>query len=219
MLILDLDNTIFKTSTMNPKIFEEAINTISRFYESHPKSNSEDIIVELWEKPVDSVFNKYATPPEIRNEFYNKISEIDFNELEIKPFIDYSFLKEINMDRILVTTGLTELQNAKINALGIRNDFKEIHIDDPRANPRRTKFLIFERILIESKKPTDKIWVIGDNPDSEINAAHKLGMKTIQRKSPSKTKSNLSNYYIESFKELHEIIFQAEDKGIEPSSK
>jgi len=39
------------------------------------------------------------------------------------------------MDKILVTTGLIELQQAKIKTLGIGADFKQIHIDEPRLEP------------------------------------------------------------------------------------
>jgi len=200
MIILDLDDTIFKTSSIDPRIFDSAINTIKKFY------NNENIIDELWEKPMDTVFEKYSIPNEVREEFYVKISEIDFKELEIKPFIDYSEIKQYGFDIILVTTGLTELQNAKIDALGIRNDFVDIFIDDPRTKPRNTKFQIFEQILRKTEKTKQEIWVIGDNPNSEIEAAYQLGINTIQRKSKSKMKSKLANFYIKSFTELSEIL-------------
>ena len=50
------------------------------------------------------------------------------------------------------------------------------------------------------------MYLIGDNPESEIKAGKKLGMRTIQRKSDSKVSSKYSDYEIESFEELKEII-------------
>ncbi len=208
MIILDLDDTIFKTSTINRSIFDSAIHTIKGFYQNATKYNSDTIINELWERPIDVVFNTYSTPIEIREEVYVKISEINYHELEIKPFCDYSVIKEYGMKKLLVTTGLTEMQNAKIDALGIRNDFEAIFIDDPRTNPRINKFQIFEGILNRTGKKPDQVWVIGDNPESEIEAAHRLGINTIQRKSETKRRSEIANYYIESFNELSGIFNQ-----------
>ena len=110
------------------------------------------------------------------------------------------------MDKILVTTGLSELQNAKIDALGIRDDFTRIIIDDPRIEPRNTKYKIFQEILKSTNKSADQIWVIGDNPKSEIAAAYNLGMNTIQRKSNTKTRSKMAKYYVSNFSELSNIL-------------
>jgi len=138
--------------------------------------------------------------------FYEKIALINYEHLDIKPFADYSNITAIKMDKILVTTGLSELQNAKIDALGIRNDFKEIHIDDPRSNPRIGKYGIFKNIIHSTGLDPKEIWVIGDNPDSEIKAANQLGIKTIQRNSKSKNKSEYANYHIDSFDLLAAIL-------------
>jgi len=206
MLILDLDDTIFKTSSMNPRIFDSAINIIKDHFDQDSQYQTDSIIKELWTQPIDVVLDKYATPLEVQNEFYRKIKELDYAELEIKPFEDYAFIRNINRDKILVTTGLLELQTVKIDALGIRQDFKAVYIDDPRSKPRKDKYFIFKEILNETDLKADQIWVIGDNPESEIKAAYKLGMKTIQRKSESKVKSEHTNYYIETFYELDKVI-------------
>ncbi|MEM9545207.1 MAG: HAD family hydrolase [Bacteroidota bacterium] len=206
MLIVDLDDTIFKTSSMNPKIFDSAIEVIVNYYIKSEKRVLKEIVNALWEKPIDVVFHSYGTPTEIQKEFYAEISQIEYSELKIEPFADYTVLKEIDMDQVLVTTGLLELQNAKINALGIRDDFKQVLIDDPRTKPRIDKYQLFRQILGSSKLKANEIWVIGDNPDSEIKAASKLGINTIQRRSESKMKSDLADYYIESFNELPKLL-------------
>jgi len=179
MIIIDLDDTIFKTSSMDPRIFDSAIEVLIDFYKSIDEVNTNQIVKELWQNPIDVVFQKYSTPDEITREFYLKISEINYRSLEIKPFEDYSYIGDIKMDKILVTTGLTELQNAKIDALGIRKDFNKIFIDDPRRKPRTNKFQIFNKIIDSEKLDPKQIWVIGDNPESEIMAAAKLGINTV----------------------------------------
>ena len=206
MLILDLDDTIFLTSSMDPKIFGSALKVIESYNQEESTLNTESLINELWSEPIDSVFDHYSIPKEIKNEFYREISRINYTELKIEPFNDYSEIRKYKMDKILVTTGLSELQNAKIDALDIRNDFAKIFIDDPRIKPRNTKFKIFQEILKSTNKSPDQIWVIGDNPNSEIEAAYKLGLNTIQRKSITKIKSKMTKYYISNFNELDKIL-------------
>ena len=93
------------------------------------------MIQALWSIPVDEVFTKYKTEEYIKAKFYKKIAEIDYTNLNIENFHDYPLPHKINMDKILVTTGLIELQQAKIKTLGIGADFKQIHIDEPRLEP------------------------------------------------------------------------------------
>jgi putative hydrolase of the HAD superfamily len=207
MLILDLDDTIFETKSMNPRIFDSAVSLIQAHYEQHySQAKSKEIITELWSYPVDVVFAKHHTAETLIQKFYQKIEEIDFRELEIKPFEDYREIQKLDEQKVLVTTGLKELQYAKIKALGIESDFDEIFIDDPRTIPRRHKIDIFRQILQETKIECQEFWVIGDNPESEIKAGKALGMKTIQRKSKGQKPSELADYKIESFEELERII-------------
>ncbi len=207
MLILDLDDTIFETKSMNPRIFDSAITVIEKYYgQNNLGVKPKEIIAELWSFPIDVVFEKYNTPESVSGDFYKKIGEIDFQELAIKTFDDYSEIKRFGKQKILVTTGLKELQLAKIKALDIEDDFDRIYIDDPRLIPRKHKIDIFRQILLESNKEAQEIWVIGDNPESEIKSGKDLGMKTIQRKSKSKDFSEFADFKIESFEELEEII-------------
>lgn len=205
MLILDLDDTIFQTNSINPKIIEPAISIIENYYNSI-ETKVENIILDLWSKPIDIVFKKYKTPESIISDFYIEIEKIDYKQLKIKPFKDYQIIQSIKKRKILVTTGIQELQMAKIKALDIESDFESIKIDDPRLNPRKYKLDIFRKILDETEITPKEIWVIGDNPDSEIKAGKKLGMNTIQRKSETKKPSKYSDYQIKSFNELLNIL-------------
>lgn len=207
MLILDLDNTIFETKSMDSKIFDSAFALIEKYYTDNKLGiKSEEIITDLWSIPVDVVFAKYNTPTDLVSAFYKQIEEIDYEELDIKTYDDYIEIQKLKDIKILVTTGFKELQLAKIKALGIESDFDEIHIDDPRLNPRNHKIDIFRQILMNTKKKPEEIWVIGDNPESEIQSGKKLGMKTIQRKSINMKSSEFADYEIDTFNELKEIL-------------
>lgn len=207
MLILDLDDTIFETNSMDPKIFDPAVVVIENYYKKNMSvSQASEVVSELWILPMDVVFQKYGAPQSMIDTYFKAMDDLDYSELAIQTFEDYSHLKKITDKKILVTTGFEKLQLAKISALRIKNDFAEIHIDDPRLSPRNHKIDIFRKILFENEVDPADVWVIGDNPDSEIKAGRELGMKTIQRISKSKAQSKDADYQIKSFRELADVL-------------
>ncbi len=191
---------------MNPDIFDEAVAVIKNYFDSRTDGLSEVVLRDLWAYPIDFVIRKYQIPSLVMDQFYATIANIDYRKLAIKPYHDYAMIHEFNHPKVLVTTGLRILQNAKINALGIRKDFEAIHIDDPTSIPRNDKLSIFQRLLEASNLKAEQFWVIGDNPDSELKAARILGMKSVQRSSKTKNVSNEVHHYIDSFSELRGII-------------
>jgi len=205
MLILDLDNTIFETKSISPKIFQPVFNLIENYYQSINNINTNQLIAELWSVPIDVVFKKYRIPEVIQQHIYKTLTELDYN-LNINTYDDYHILKNLQQDKILVTTGYEKLQLAKIKALQIGSDFKEIFIDDPLSNNRKFKLGIFEDILINNNLKPKEVWVIGDSSDNEIKAGHALGMNTIQRLKPGSKKSEHADYGITSFQELKSLI-------------
>jgi putative hydrolase of the HAD superfamily len=206
MLILDLDNTIFETKSIKPEIFKPILDVIEEYYHSiNEYSIGQQLFQEFWSVPMDKVFAKYNTPKKIRDQAFDKFNKIDFH-LKIKTYGDYDVLKSIQKEKILVTTGYEKLQIAKIKALNIKKDFKEIFIDNPISENRKYKLGIFKEILQKENLQPKEVWVLGDSADNEIKAGKELGMNTIQRLNNGDTKSNLSDYGISSFHELHKII-------------
>ena len=207
LLILDLDDTIFETKSMSSEIFEAPISVlIKHCINNNVQIVQETLIADLWSLPIDVVFSKHNIPNRITTSFYEEIAKIDDKQLSIKPFQDYSEVNSLTYKKVLVTTGLRELQMAKINALNIASNFEDIYIDDPRELPRKDKQLIFQSIIKQYQIEPKNIWVIGDNPTSEIRIGKALGMNTIQRKSESKSSTLDADYVIESFTELRKII-------------
>jgi FMN phosphatase YigB (HAD superfamily) len=204
-IILDLDYTVFQTNMMDRKVFEPFFENLLKDINSlFSDKIIEEIVTDLWKDSWDVVIEKHKIPKEIFFKSITILESIPLN-LEISTYSDYHFVKNYPIDKFLVTTGLTSLQKAKIKALNIENDFKEIIIND-RLIESKTKLDIFREIIAEHNLVPEKIYVIGDNPNSEIQAGNHLNLNTIQIVRENIEKGNNAKYYINSFEELKNII-------------
>jgi putative hydrolase of the HAD superfamily len=93
------------------------------------------------------------------------------------PYEQYNDLRQIPIDKFLVTTGFTKLQMSKVEMLNIASDFKQVYVVDPEQS-NQTKKDIFQKIMQENGYTTEEVLVIGDDPKSEIKAAIELGIDT-----------------------------------------
>lgn len=207
VIILDLDYTIFQTNTIDKKVFEPFFeNLLTNIKPFFTNEIIENIVADLWKYSWDEVIEMYNIPKEIFNKSI-KVLEQKPLKLEISTYQDYKYINHFLLDKFLVTTGLTSLQNAKIEALDIRNDFKKIIIND-RLIETKSKFDIFQELMTKYNLAPDKTYVIGDNPNSEILAGNKLNLNTIQIVRNNEVKEGIAKYYISSFEELKYIIHE-----------
>ncbi len=87
-----------------------------------------------------------------------------------------SILESNDFINILVTRGFQYRQNRKIDVLGIRKYFEEIHVVDSDVH-KHEKF-----VRINKDFQDREIIVIGNRIDCEIRYANQLGLKTIHIK-------------------------------------
>lgn len=206
LLILDLDDTIFETGTIK----KESVKSILAKFKSiaiHKYGNAltNQIVSEFWEFPFDFVAKKYQFEDRIKFELARLINQTNF-EFKIQPFNDFWIFEQMEFEKILVTTGFQKLQQAKIKILGIEKMFNEIYIDDILDPKRLFKKGIFSKILKTKNVKREQVYIIGDNPHSELKAGYELGLKTIQVSKFEQRKSKYANYIISDFNELIEII-------------
>lgn len=204
-IIVDLDYTIFQTNTIKKKSIEPFIKKLkTELNSTFSKQEIQNIEAELWTESWDFVIEKYQIPKEIFSKAIKILEKLPLNLL-ISTYPDYTFLKNFKIDKFLVTTGLTYLQNEKIKALNIQKDFTEIIIND-RLIETKTKFDIFQELLQKYNLSPEKTYVIGDNPNSEIQAGNRLKLNTIQILRAGIKKGDNAKYYVTSFDELPKII-------------
>lgn len=205
LLIVDLDDTIFPTSALDNSLFEKAISLVEEFSESKNSNSSlKDMLFDLRSYSFDVAAKKHQFPESLKREFILAIEGIEKN-LDIVTYPDYSFLKALDYPKVLVTTGFEKFQRHKIQCLGIQSDFEKIYIDDPNSPQRIFKKGIFSKIIEERKLETQDVWVIGDNPQSELVAGKELGMNTVLRRNKFEKNSSV-DYEINSFKDIENLF-------------
>src|SRR4051812_36804536 len=93
---------------------------------------------------------------------------------------DLHTLAELGAQLFLVTSGFRRLQDSKIRALGFERLFEAIYVDAIDESDRKGKAGIFKEILKTYHLSPEEVLIVGDNPDSEIEAGNRLGMRTVQ---------------------------------------
>ncbi|WDF54313.1 HAD family hydrolase [Mucilaginibacter sp. KACC 22063] len=203
-LILDLDNTIFKSKTISDDVFAE-IKTLMHEYRGNISNEQLD---EIWDQLSRTPFQKIADNYPFKEGFKEKgieiLKETVYNGTAT-PYKDYELIQSIPLEKYLVTFGFVKLQNSKVDALGIRGDFKEVHIVDPELRPI-TKKDIFQQIMDEHGYSKEDLLVIGDDPESEIKAAKELKIKTYLYDPESRFKTGTADYHEQNYKLLLKLV-------------
>ena len=176
-LILDLDDTIFPTNSIDPLIVKPFFDCLEEFNDVLSKEEFEDAKVELWKRPFHVVAKDFGFSNNMISRSLEVLNSLEFS-LSIEPYDDYKYLKKIKLDKFLVTTGITKLQIAKIDCLKLKSDFNEVIIDDPTLSDGG-KAEAFTNIMQKYNYLPEELLVIGDNPDSEIKAGTELGINTL----------------------------------------
>jgi len=88
----------------------------------------------------------------------------------------------------------------------LRELFAEIRIDAIDEPGSKGKAQHFEEILKSHSLKSEAVIVVGDNPDSEIAAGNRLGMKTVQVLRPGVLRGDNATLYIHSLNELGKLL-------------
>ena len=174
-LILDLDNTIYPAASISAEVFKD-IYPLIREKISLTDEEFSVIKAEMNQRPFSLVAKQFGFPDELIQSGQDLLRNTE-TKGPAKPFGHYIHIQNIPLTKFLVTKGFTRLQQSKIDALGIQDDFKEIHIVDADKSDN-TKKDVFADIMNRYGYSAEEVLVIGDDPESEISAAKELGIET-----------------------------------------
>lgn len=202
-LILDLDNTIFPVKAIGEKLFAPLFKLMEKKEYDIDEQNLKAAKNEIMRKPFQKVAETYGFPQKLIEESIALLNDLTYNE-PIDYFEEYNFVRQLPARRILLTAGFTKLQKSKVRALGIENDFEEVFIVDSEKTVENKKDFI-EKIIDRYSLSKDNLIVVGDDPDSEIQAAVELGVTSFLLDTEGKYLGGSAAYTGRTLKDLEQI--------------
>ena len=101
--------------------------------------------------------------------------------------------------------GFEKFQWSKIKAMKIEQDYNEIFVVDPDTTDKSKRDL-FDEIISKSGYATSDVFIIGNNPDSEVLAAQELGAHPILFDVDDRYEARQGVTKVNGFKELLAIL-------------
>ncbi len=205
-IIFDLDSCLAAADEVGEQLFAPAFAAIRAANDgSVPEEKLRAAFAECWRVAFDAVADKYCFTEAMRAAGWQMFRQTEVTG-PMSGYGDLAVLKELPVQRFLVTSGFRRLQESKVRALGFADWFAAIYIDALDEPNRRGKHGFFQDILSAHGLRPDEVLVVGDNPDSEIEAGNRLGMKTIQVLRPGVPLSDRATRQIRGLMELKELL-------------
>lgn len=203
-IIFDLDMCILDTLSLTGPFFDPVLEVLQKSEISDDVKRK--IQAQLWTTSLDDASAMFAIPSDVVDRMRDAYRIIEVPD-GIKTYGDEECIAMLPVKKILVTSGYQKFQDTKIEKLGITHLFDEIIIDavDYPAK-RKGKKKIFEELLIKNGWEAKEVFVVGDNPVSELGAAKALGIPTIQTLRPSIIKWDGADHHITSLKAIEALI-------------
>lgn len=201
-IIFDLDNCLSSADELDAGLFQPALDAIRAANQGTLTPEAlEAAIRDTWVHSLDFVAAKHGFSKSMLDAGWKAFQNVEVRE-PMRGYGDLELLRELGEKRFLVTTGFRRLQESKIRALGIAPLFDSIVIDAIDEADRRGKQRIFADLLASFDLRPEEVLVVGDNPDSEIEAGRQLGIRTVQILRPRVVRSDRASDHVRDLAEL-----------------
>src|SRR4051812_44929662 len=130
-IIFDLDNTIYSVYTIGHTLFAPLFELLEQ--DGTQLQHMDKIRDEVMRRPFQHIANDYQFSEELTKKSIALLQQLVYNA-PIEPFEDYALVRQLPIDKYLVTTGFPNMQQSKVDRMGLQNDFREIHIVDPSTS-------------------------------------------------------------------------------------
>jgi FMN phosphatase YigB (HAD superfamily) len=205
-LIFDLDNCLAAANEVGEDVFKPAFEAMRNANRGTLTDEQlAEAFQEIWRQPLDFVAQKFGFSQEMLAAGWGVFSQTVV-ETPMRGYGDLAILRELPFDLYLVTSGFRALQESKVKALQVADLFRRIEIDAIDEDDRKGKQGIFASILERNKLRPEEVIAVGDNPDSEIEAGNRLGIRTVQILRPGVPRADNATYYVETFEELKALL-------------
>ena len=204
--IFDLDSCLAAADEVGQELFAPAFAAIRVANDGNvPEEKLQAAFSECWRIAFDAVADKYGFTGPMRAAGWRVFRETEVAG-PMHGYEDLAVLKELPVQRFLVTSGFRRLQESKVRALGFADWFAGVFIDAIDEPDRRRKYTIFQDLLSAHRLQPNEVLVVGDNPDSEIEVGNRLGMTTVQILRPGVPRGNNAAHVINGLAELKPLI-------------
>lgn len=183
-LIFDLDNCLAPADEPGRALMAPVFDAVraanhGRLGEAELAAAFED----SWRLPFDDVARRYGFSDEMRRAGWRAVCGIEVTR-PMHGYGDLDLLPRLGDRRFLVTSGFRRLQESKVRALGIGPLFEEVVVDAIDEPDHPGKEGAFADLLARRRLERPDVWVVGDNPDAELAAARRLGLRAVQMVRP-----------------------------------
>jgi putative hydrolase of the HAD superfamily len=174
-IIFDLDNTIFSVYSIGNTLFAPLFDLMEQ--DGTQWAHIDAIRDEVMRRPFQQIAKDYRFSDELTRKSIDILKRLAYNA-PIEPFEDYGLVRQLPIDKYLVTTGFRCMQQSKVDGMGLQHDFLEIHIVDPTTS-NQTKKEVFLDIVQRHGYAKEEVLIVGDDLHSEIKAAQELGIDAV----------------------------------------
>ncbi len=205
-IIFDLDNCLSAADESSRQLLEPVFEAVRRSNNGLLSDGALDqAFAECWRDAFDIVAARHGFSREMLEAGWHAAAQAEVTT-PLQGYPDLGALHSLPGKLFLVTSGFRRLQESKISALRIAQLFTEVHVDAIDEENRRGKRGIFADILASHGLLPGEVLVVGDNPDSEIEAGNQLGIPTVQILRPGVTRGDNASFYIDELEELSRLV-------------
>lgn len=186
-IIFDLDSCLAAADEVGRQLFEPAFEAVREANDGSVSDEAlEAAFEDCWRIAFDVVAKEHGFTRAMRDAGFEAFRSIEVTT-PMRGYPDLHLLPTLPARRFLVTSGFRRLQESKVRALGFAGWFDEVHVDAIDEDHRGKEAIFRDIVSRHDLRPQD-VFVVGDNPDSELAAARRLGLVTVQTLRPGVTR-------------------------------
>jgi putative hydrolase of the HAD superfamily len=218
-LIFDLDNCLAPSDELGRDLLEPVFTAVREA--NHGRLSETELAAafeDCWVYGFDKVAERHGFSDAMREAGWRAFAGIEVRA-PMRGYGDLDLLPTLGDRRFLVTSGFRRLQESKVRALGVSDAFDEVVIDAIDEPERRGKERVFQDLLAKHRLNPAEVLVVGDDPESELASARKLGLGAVQTVRP-RVRAAAGLPHVRDFEELRRMLAgQGSEGAILPSDQ
>jgi HAD superfamily hydrolase (TIGR01549 family) len=179
-IIFDLDNCLAAADEVGEQLLEPVFTAVRDANDGAlTRSELDAAFRDCWVHAFDFVAERYGFTPRMHAAGWEAFRGIEVRA-PMRGYGDLALLPLLGERRFLVTSGFRRLQESKVRALAIEAAFEAIVVDAIDEPGRRGKERIFRDLMAQFRLDASDVLIVGDNAESELAAASRLGLRSVQ---------------------------------------